>query len=241
MSPPCCTISSRKRLAWRALRETSLMPFLWSSSSSRTTIGRNTSCSSKRKRLVGAGMSTVVSSTKNLVTADLGARADPSRSRLRCMGTSGAGSESSKECRGPSLRGSMGISRLRGGKRGLEVRGLHVVEHFLRVAGDLHAAPFARDAALPVDHEGAALDAAHLLAVHVLHLHHAEDAAALLFGVGEQLEREVHLFPEPLVGRHGVARNPEDRHFRAEEFAMEVAELGALDGAARRVVARVEV
>jgi hypothetical protein len=34
------TISSRKRLAWRALRATSVMPFLWSSSSSSVTIGR---------------------------------------------------------------------------------------------------------------------------------------------------------------------------------------------------------
>ena len=56
-----------------------------------------------------------------------------------------------------------------------------------------HPAPFLRDPTLPVDHEGAALDAAHLAAVHVLHLHHAEDPARLLVRVREQLEREAHL------------------------------------------------
>ena len=130
MSPPWETISSRKRLAWRALRATSLMPFLWSSSSSSVTMGRKTSCSSKRKRLVGSCMRTLVSSTKSLVAAALGARGVVSRSRLRCMGASGFEASpgvSSTSCREEvSLRVSLGIrsgigwlkdEKARGGKR----------------------------------------------------------------------------------------------------------------------------
>src|SRR5579863_1870638 len=58
-------MSSRKRLTWRTLRAASDRPFLWASSSSSTTIGRNTSCSSKRKIAVGSCISTLVSSTNN--------------------------------------------------------------------------------------------------------------------------------------------------------------------------------
>src|SRR5690349_13081996 len=180
MGPPWETISSRKRLAWRALRETSLMPFLWSSSSSSTTIGRNTSCSSKRKRLVGSCISTFVSSTKSLVAAARAARTGPSRSRLRCIGASceaGSFDSSAIGCE-DSLRGSVGIrwasrgvgrvldgdrSRFDGGCALSPKGGSHVVEHFLRVAGDLDPAPLARDAPVAIDHEGAALHAAHLL------------------------------------------------------------------------------
>src|SRR5580658_898917 len=56
-------MSSRKRLTWRTLRAASDSPFLWASSSSSTTIGRYTSCSSKRKIAVGSCISTLVSST----------------------------------------------------------------------------------------------------------------------------------------------------------------------------------
>src|SRR5258708_25864375 len=61
------TISSRNRLAWRALRAISEMPLLLLSSSSSVMIGRNTSCSSKRNRLVGSCISTLVSRTKSFV------------------------------------------------------------------------------------------------------------------------------------------------------------------------------
>src|SRR5690348_7953597 len=59
-------MSSRNRLTWRTLRLASDKPFLWASSSSRTVIGRYTSCSSNRKIEVGSCMSTFVSSTKSL-------------------------------------------------------------------------------------------------------------------------------------------------------------------------------
>src|ERR1700756_3152459 len=58
-------MSSRKRLTWRTLREASESPFLCASSSSSTTIGRYTSCSSKRKIAVGSCINTLVSSTNN--------------------------------------------------------------------------------------------------------------------------------------------------------------------------------
>src|SRR5262249_12558706 len=58
-------MSSRKRLTWRTLREASDSPFLCASSSSSTTIGRYTSCSSKRKIDVGSCISTLVSSTNS--------------------------------------------------------------------------------------------------------------------------------------------------------------------------------
>ncbi len=67
MSAPCAPASaSSVRLAWRALRATSVMPFLWPSSSSSTIIGRKMSCSSKRNRLMGSCISTLVSSTNSL-------------------------------------------------------------------------------------------------------------------------------------------------------------------------------
>src|SRR5258705_11919132 len=159
MSPPWETISSRKRLAWRAFLATSLMPFLWSSSSSSVTIGRNTSCSSKRNRLVGACLRTLVSSTKSLGAADALWLRGPSLSRLRCMGTSeceaNPGVSSASLARGEeSLRGSLGISSVGWWKKGSEGGGADEIEHFLRVAGDLHPAPLLRDRALAFAHEG---------------------------------------------------------------------------------------
>ncbi len=60
------TSESSVRLTWRPLRATSVMPFLWPSSSSSTTMGRKMSCSSKRNRLVGSCSSTLVSSTNSV-------------------------------------------------------------------------------------------------------------------------------------------------------------------------------
>ena len=66
------TISSRKRVACRALRATSVMPFLLLSNSSSVIIGRYISCSSNRNSDVGSCMSTLVSSTKILVVLVFG-------------------------------------------------------------------------------------------------------------------------------------------------------------------------
>ena len=59
------TNASSVLLVCRALRATSVMPFLLLSSSSRTIIGRKMSCSSKRKRHMGSCIKTLVSSTKS--------------------------------------------------------------------------------------------------------------------------------------------------------------------------------
>jgi hypothetical protein len=67
MSASCAPASaSSVRLVWRPLRATSVVPFLWPSSSSSTIIGRKMSCSSKRNRHIGSCSSTLVSSTNSL-------------------------------------------------------------------------------------------------------------------------------------------------------------------------------
>src|SRR5437879_7791210 len=150
------------------------MPLLWLSSSSSVMIGRKTSCSSNRNRLVGSCIRTLVSRTNSFVRdccgfarrADTGFDADA---------RAAAGSDSSRD--------SVGFNK---------------IEHLLSVARNLDAAPLAPDHAIAVEDEGAALDAAHLLAVHVFHLHDAELVANLLALVGEQLERKLHLGLEVL-------------------------------------------
>src|SRR5712692_8497091 len=149
------TMSSRKRLAWRALRAISEMPLLLLSSSSRVMIGRKTSCSSKRNRLVGSCISTLVSRTKSFAA----------------------------DCR-DSVRGRREGTDLRDASAGAEPTccsdGFNKIEHLLGVAGDFDSAPFAPEDAVAVEHEGAALDSTHLLAVHVFHLHDPELSADFL-------------------------------------------------------------
>src|SRR5882762_6861038 len=148
------TMSSRNRLAWRALRAISEMPFLFLSSSSSVMIGRNTSCSSKRNRLVGSCISTLVSRTKSFVAdcRDL-ARGRREGTDLREASAGGAESPCCSD-------------------------GFNKIEHLLGVAGNLDSAPFAPEDA--VEHEGAALDSTHLLAVQVFHLHDPELSADFL-------------------------------------------------------------
>src|SRR5215831_4599692 len=160
------TMSSRKRLAWRALRAISEIPLLWLSSSSSVMIGRNTSCSSNRKRLVGSCIRTLVSRTNSLL-AD-------------CWGFT-------------RLEGTGLDARAAGSESGCRSVGFNKGEHLLSVARDLDASPLAPYHALVVDDEGAAFDAAHLAPVHVLHLHDAELLAHLLALVRQQLERKPHL------------------------------------------------
>src|SRR5215467_5217631 len=206
------TISSRKRLAWRALRAISEMPLLWLSSSSSVMIGRNTSCSSKRYRLVGSCIRTLVSSTNSLVPDCLGF------TRLE-------GADLDADAAGSSCR-SVGFNK---------------GEHLLCVSRDLDAAPFAPDHAIAVQDEGAALDAAHLLPVHVLHLHDVELLAHVLGLVGKQVEREAHFRLEALVRPGAVARDAVDGRPGLHEPGMQIAELAAFEGAAGRAVLGVEV
>src|SRR5689334_7479650 len=116
------------------------------------------SCSSKRNRLVGSCISTLVSRTNSLVVTS-------ALWRLAFIEW------------GRSLEVGWGRSERLGG-----------CEHFGRVAGHLDAAPFAAHRALVVDQESAALDAPYLLAVQVLHLDDGEQAAGGLVGVHQQLE-----------------------------------------------------
>src|SRR6266852_2537924 len=149
------TMSSRKRLAWRALRAISEMPLLLLSSSSSVMIGRKTSCSSKRNRLVGSCISTLVSRTKSFAA----------------------------DCR-DSVRGRREGTDLRDASAGAEPTccsdGFNKIEHLLGVAVAFDSAPFAPEDAVAVEHEGAALDSTHLLAVHVFHLHDPELSADFL-------------------------------------------------------------
>src|SRR4051812_40675 len=158
---PLCrvTISSRNRLAWRAFLATSEMPFLLLSSSSSVMIGRNTSCSSNRNRLVGSCIRTLVSRTNSLVTA----RRDSFWRREDIV--------------------VFGESDSAAGKRDCS-SGFNKVEYLLDVTRYLHTAPFPADDALPVEHERAALDSPYLLAVQVLHLDDLELGAHLFVLVG---------------------------------------------------------
>src|SRR5581483_11565071 len=215
------TISSRKRLAWRALRAASEMPFLLLSRSSSVMIGRNTSCSSNRNRLVGSCIRTLVSRTKSLVRARRGSLWER-REDIVVLGES----DSSAGC---------------GDSCGDCSSGFNKVEYLLDVTRHLHSAPFPADDAVAVEDERAALDPSHLLSVQVLHLDDAELLAHRLVLVGQQLEREAHLRLEALVGLQAVARDPPDRAAGLPELGIEVAEALALRRAARGVVLGVEV
>src|SRR5712692_1662645 len=210
------TMSSRKRLAWRALRAISEMPFLLLSSSSRVMIGRKTSCSSKRNRLVGSCINTLVSRTKSFAT----------------------------DCR-DSVRGRREGTDLREASAGADPiccsDGFNKIEHLLGVTGNLDSAPFAPENAVAVEHEGAALDPAYLLAVHVFHLHDPELAADFLGLVRKQLEGKAHLGLEIFVRPETVARDAEDRASCLLQSRVEIAELCPFIGAARGVVLRVEI
>src|SRR5712671_1482015 len=206
------TMSSRKRLAWRALRAISEIPLLLLSSSSRVMIGRNTSCSSKRNRLVGSCIRTLVSRTKSFVAdCDL----------VRREGT---------DLREASAAESACWSA-----------GFNKIEHLLGVARNLDSAPLAPENAVAVEHEGAALDAPYLFPVKVLHFHPPELAADFLGLVGKQLEGKSHLGLEILVRLETVARDSGYRTSRLLELGVEIAKLRAFRGAARGVVLGVEI
>ena len=75
------------------------------------------------------------------------------------------------------------------------------------MAGHFHRAPFARDAAFGVDDEAAALDAAHLLAVHVFHLDHLELRAERFVRIRDERKWETKLRAKVIVRLHAVARD----------------------------------
>src|SRR4051812_26835217 len=234
IGPPArFTSSSRKRLVWRALRAASDMPVLCASSSSSVTIGRNRSCSSKRNRLVGSCMRTLVSTTKSFVVEVFRA-GGAERGDFRAIAV-----ESVAESVGGESVSGVSEERVESndGPSGF----FNKIQYLLRVTGYFHTAPLPADGAVTVQHEGAALDAAHLPAVHVLHLDDAEKAAGLLFLVREEFERKAHLGLEVLVGFQAVARDAVDLGVGLAEFLVKVAEARAFGGAARGVVLGIEV
>src|SRR6266850_2543252 len=132
------TMSSRNRLAWRALRAISEMPLLLLSSSSRVMIGRNTSCSSNRNKLVGSCISTLVSRTKSFVVD---------------------GRDCARRREGTDLRETSAA------EPGCCSDGFNKIEHLLGVTGNFDSAPLALENAVAVEHESAAFDASHLFSV----------------------------------------------------------------------------
>jgi len=86
-----------------------------------------------------------------------------------------------------------------------------------------------------------ALDAMHLSAIHVLHLHDAEQIADFLIRVGKQVEWKSHPGLEAFMRLDAVARNAMDGATELCEFRMQVAELLAFGGAAGGVVLRIKV
>ena len=118
---------------------------------------------------------------------------------------------------------------------------LHKPQHLRRMPRRLQPAPALHQLAIHVEHKRAALDAAHLLAVHVLQLHHAEQFADFFIGVGEQFEREAELGLEAFVRFQAVARDADDDRVGLAEVGVQVAELLAFEGAAGGVVLGVEI
>src|SRR5512135_3102014 len=99
------------------------------------------------------------------------------------------------------------------------------IEYFLGMAGHLHAAPLAAQHASSVEHEGAALDSANLLAVHVFQFDHTEQPAGHLFCVAQEIEGQALLGFEVLVGFEAISGNAQDAATSGLEFCMQVTEL----------------
>ncbi|MNT00540.1 hypothetical protein D3C72_1349760 [compost metagenome] len=109
------------------------------------------------------------------------------------------------------------------------------------MARDLHPAPLLHQHAIGVDQKGAALNASHLLAIHILLLDDAEQIAHGFVGVGDEGERKFVLGLEVLMRLQRVARDTDDHGAGRQEFGVQVAEVLAFGGAARRVVLGVEI
>ena len=117
MSAPWALASwSSERLAWRAFRATSVVPFLWPSSSSRTTIGRKMSCSSKRNSDVGSCIRTLVSRTKVFVPTT-----GPERRRRELEGAGDKGLETGP---GSEVRAEMKVGATDAGWSSRSMMGL---------------------------------------------------------------------------------------------------------------------
>src|SRR6185312_3772402 len=111
-------------------------------------------------------------------------------------------------------------------------RGRDGVEHFLRVAGDFHLAPFPYEFAVGVDQERAAHHAHVALAVQHLFMDHVERPAPGFVGVGHQREGQRLFFREPGMRGDRIARDADNLRTALAKLRVEVAEILRLGGTA---------
>src|SRR5579872_2219063 len=114
-------------------------------------------------------------------------------------------------------------------------------KHFLRVAGDLHLAPFVPQNTGAVQQESAALDPEVLPAVQTLFVDDIECLAELFVLIGEQRKRQLLLVSEAIVGADAVARDAHHHGACLAECSVQIAKVLALPGAAGGHVLRIEV
>src|ERR1700676_3788430 len=110
-----------------------------------------------------------------------------------------------------------------------------------RVAVDLQLAPFISEYAPGIEQKSAALDADDFASIQILFADHIEQIADQTISIRQQHERETHLRTELLVRSQAVARDTHDGGAGALEARCQPRKLLALERAARRVIARVEV
>ena len=109
------------------------------------------------------------------------------------------------------------------------------------MTGHFDAAPLVNQCAIRANDEGASLDAAHLLAVHIFQLEGAEQIACRFTGIREQREGQGELGFEIFMRFDAVARNTHDFAIFLLEFFMQIAKLLSFGRAARRIVLGVKV
>src|SRR5581483_2456365 len=114
-------------------------------------------------------------------------------------------------------------------------------KYFLRVAGNLHLAPFAPQDPGTVQQKSAALDPEILPAVQALFVNDIECLAERFLLIGEQRKGQLLLVGEAIVGADAVARDADDHGAGLAECGVQVAKILALSGAAGGHVLRIEV
>lgn len=109
------------------------------------------------------------------------------------------------------------------------------------MTGNFQPAPLGLENAIGTDKEGAPLDALDLFAIHDLVFDDTEHVAHFLFGVSDEIKRQLEFGLELVMRLHVVPRHTEDRGACLDEFLVFIAELHSLCGATRCIVLWVEV
>lgn len=118
--------------------------------------------------------------------------------------------------------------------------GLGLGENLFGVAFRFNLSPDVGDGSVGGDEKRGALDAHHLLTVHILFLEHVEELGDLFVGISEQGVRERVFFLELLLRLRSIRGDAEDGESGAGELAVMVAEAAGLGSAAGGIGARVE-